>query len=495
MKSQRLIDYLTPDEAARRVAEQARGLGAREFACVRNLAYAYAPAELYPLAPHTPRPLAQAAAFAVDMDGTSTTTEPLALHALEYMVRRFTGWRTAAEWPGLDPQRDHPHVIGNSNFRHTEFLLERYGAHLRPEALCAAFIEALVWTLANMTDARRRRDVQLTARNCGLAELLADPAVAAEARTGDAAASDAAEIAERVAPLVGRYGGAFAPQHLSEQVSAALDVYYYRYHTILRAMEAGAGDRLSRELLGDAGRRLIEPMPGYGLFVPLVKGWLGEEAGALAEMLLAQWPDAGREPSHAEAPHAGASAAGASDAMASAACKPDVAAARERLTRLGRRFGRRPARLALVTASIAYEAHAVMREVIRVVRAETQDWPVSAECRARLAEGLADYRRVFDGFVDAAEAHEARLKPHRDLYSIALYQMSIPPEQYPYCIGLEDTEPGVVALRAAGFGCAVALPNRDTAGQDYRAAAEVVRGGLPELILGHNLLLEDADAS
>jgi beta-phosphoglucomutase-like phosphatase (HAD superfamily) len=54
---------------------------------------------------------------------------------------------------------------------------------------------------------------------------------------------------------------------------------------------------------------------------------------------------------------------------------------------------------------------------------------------------------------------------------------------------LEDTEPGIIALRAAGIGCAVALPNRDTSRQDYSAATVIIEGGLPELILIHNLLL------
>ena len=34
------------------------------------------------------------------MDGTSTTTEPLALHSLEYMVRRFTGHMEKSDWEG-----------------------------------------------------------------------------------------------------------------------------------------------------------------------------------------------------------------------------------------------------------------------------------------------------------------------------------------------------------------------------------------------------------
>src|SRR5512136_1933660 len=96
--------------APRDLPEVLRGLGeelgATEFARVPNLDYIYSPFELYPLAPHVRPPLERIAAFAVDMDGTSTTTEPLALHSLEYMVRRFTGRPTRADWPGLDPQLD-----------------------------------------------------------------------------------------------------------------------------------------------------------------------------------------------------------------------------------------------------------------------------------------------------------------------------------------------------------------------------------------------------
>ena len=130
-----LVEYLSAAQAAALLGRQVEALGATEFARVRNLDYVFAPFELYPLAPRTPLPLERIAAFAVDMDGTSTTTEPVALHALEYMVRRVTGWLDRARWPGLDRQRDYPFVIGSSNYRHTEFLLERYGTHVDQAAL------------------------------------------------------------------------------------------------------------------------------------------------------------------------------------------------------------------------------------------------------------------------------------------------------------------------------------------------------------------------
>lgn len=133
-----------------------------------------------------------------------------------------------------------------------------------------------------------------------------------------------------------------------------------------------------------------------------------------------------------------------------------------------------------------------MQEVIRLIRHEVQSWPVPDKRKAFLDEKFADSLGVFDGFACASDAHEARLKPHRDLYSIALYQMSIRKEDYGCCVGLEDTEPGIIALRAAGVGCAVALPNRDTHRQDYAMASRIVHGGLPEVILVHNAFLREA---
>lgn len=449
----RLAEYLNPEQAAAYVQRRAAEQGVAEFVAVRNLEYVYSPAAVYPLAPRVLPPLERIAAFAVDMDGTSTTTEPLALHSLEYMVRRFTGRPTKAEWPGLDPVADYPHVIGNSNVRHTEFLLERYRPALKHDALRQAFIEALAWTLAWMDDPARRHGVTHDARRCGLGALLDDPDFQRLLLGGDLVEDN---VAERVAPFVRSHGDRFEYAHAGPLVNAALDIYYMRYHAILRAIEHGRGAALSRELLGDGDRRLIEPMPGYELFVPLVKGWLDPEHGELFAWLARQ---------------------------------PEFATSAETLKRLAQRFRQHPAKLALVTASIRYEAETTMKEVLAIVGEQVGSWPLPAGFRAELAARVADVEAVFDGFICAADACEHRLKPHPDLYSLALEQMSIPKTDYQYCVGLEDTEPGVIALRAAGVGCAIALPNHDTNRQDYQAASLTIRGGLPELIVGHNLLL------
>lgn len=460
---EKLARYLSPEESAALHQDIASQVGATEVAVVRNLDYVYAPFELYPLAPKVTEPLDRIAAFAVDMDGTSTTTEPLALHSLEYMVRRFTNRRTKAEWPGLDPVQDYPHVIGNSNFRHTEFLVHRYGEALKVTALRQAFFESLIWTLSAMTDLHRRKDIRMDAVNAGLAPLLEDPEFTEITQSGGVTADNAEEHA---APFLARYGHLFACPNDATMIAAALDIYYFRYHAILRLVEQGEGARLSRELLGEDGRHLVEPMPGYAVFLALIKGWLGEQAGSLAGELRKQLP------------------------TGSPALKEDVSRSKERLIQLGHRFADKPARIGLVTASIAYETHATIRAIFDVMQEQVGDWPLPDDQRRSIQDRLADYTTVYDGFVCATDASEARLKPHRDLYTIALYQMGIPKEDYRRCIGLEDTEPGIISLRASGVGCAVALPNHDTSGQNYQAAAHIVKGGLPELILARNLLLE-----
>jgi len=458
---EKIAQYLNADQAADYLRKIASDTGAEEFAVIRNLEYIYSPNEIYPLAPKASAPLPHIAAFAVDMDGTSTTTEPLALHALEYMVRRFTNRLTKDEWQGLDEEKDLPFVIGNSNFRHTEFLVKRYSDEIKPDALRDSFIEAVIWTLANMDDPQRIRDVRLNAANTGLSEMLEDPRVTSIGRMTD---EEAAEFSKDLAK---DYGHLFKCETQSEVVSAALDIYYKRYHSILKRVEQGEGGALSKQLIGESGRRLIEPMPGYAIFISLIKGWLEEDAAELYQLLI-------------------------KDAQSTKAeGLPDEPEGRRRLASIATRFRNHPAKIALVTASIAYETHAVVKEVFNVMREQVRDWPISKDRRNEIISRMENYLQVYDGFVNATDSSEARLKPHRDLYSIALYQMSIPKHEYSMCVGVEDTEPGIISLRAAGIGFAVALPNHDTRRQNYYAASHIIKGGLPEMILKHNLFLAD----
>ncbi|HPP76114.1 MAG TPA: hypothetical protein PLU88_13405 [Armatimonadota bacterium] len=458
---EKIAQYIRIGDAPILLKRMATDIGSQEIAVVKNLDYIYAPLELYLLTPKVTKPLDRIAAFAVDMDGTSTTTEPLALHALEYMVRRFTGRLTKEEWTGLDPIMDYPFVIGNSNFRHTEFLINRYAPNLKEDALRASFFESLLWTLSNMEDKQRLKDIRQNAINCGIGSLLDD---AEFNRLVEQKCVNEDNVAQVASSFQNKYGRLFSYSNQSELVSAALDIYYTRYHSILRRVQQGDGAQLSKELLGEGGRRLIEPMPGYAVFIALIKGWIDDEAAQLYDVLV--------NPS-------------------SPTYLPLEQESRGRLVNLARRFQANPAKLGLVTASIAFEAHTVVHEVFKVMQEQIQDWPVSKSKRSELIQRFDDYLAVYDGFVTASDSSEARLKPHRDLYNISLYQMSIPKEDYSRCIGVEDTEPGIISLRAAGIGCAVALPNHDTSRQNYEAASHILHGGLPEMILKHNLFLAE----
>ena len=97
---------------------------------------------------------------------------------------------------------------------------------------------------------------------------------------------------------------------------------------------------------------------------------------------------------------------------------------------------------------------------------------------------------LYDAFVTASDSSEIRLKPHRDLYSIALQRLGLRRPEYADVLGLEDSTAGVVALRAAGCGLCAAVPFESTAHHDFGAADDVLAGGLAELILRKDLYVD-----
>jgi beta-phosphoglucomutase-like phosphatase (HAD superfamily) len=460
------------DEAARELPKFADGEQAarlisrlgREFAVVRNPAYVHPAYEVYPLAPKITEPRQRIAAVVKDMDGTTTTTEALCLHSLEHMVRRITGRMDRAAWPGLDRERDYPHIIGNSTTKHVEYLVETYAREIKPAAFRRAYLDAAAWTLAAGRDEGRRRETSGNLASLGVGDVVEDPEFRAACRR----AKLPTERRERaLGDLPQRYAGRLRLETFTDRVRAAVDVYYQRYHEILAAVDRGEGERLSRELLGAEGGRLIEPMPGVAVFLGMVTGLLGEDAALFYDQLREYLLDHPR-----------------------CDCKPaGLDGGRERLAALGRRFEREPAKASVVTSSIEYEARIVLAEVFDVVRGQVEAWSLSEKKRAGLVERLGDYRSLYDAFITASDSSEIRLKPHRDLYSIALHALGVAPEQFDQVIGFEDSESGTIAIRAAGIGLCAAVPFAETAGHDLSAAAFVLHGGLPEAMLVHNLWL------
>ncbi len=444
--------YTDAKTAAQLVAQ----LG-REFAMVQNPGYVFPPYEAYPLAPRRQYLDKDMAGAVMDMDGTTTTTEPLCIHSLEMMVRRITGRPTQDLWPGLDHKRDYPHIIGNSTTKHVEYLIRTYDADIVPFELHRAYISAAAWTLGHAADEGRRNEVRGNLLALDAGDLLDDLRFAALQKPASHSAPEEQEALDRITD---EYLKKWRIEGFDDTVRAAIDIYYQRYHEILGGIEAGRGEALAREVLGGE-QHLIEPMPGIGVFLAMLKGLLGEDA----EHLLPQLAETGTP---AEA---------------------DAAEMRDVLAGLGAYFERRDCKAALVTSSIAYEARIVLREVFRLLQQQAAQWDLPKQRREHVVSAFADPCSFYDAFITASDSSEIRLKPHRDLYCLALHRMGVPPQRFGQVVGFEDSESGTIAIRAAGIGLCCALPFTMTRDHPFDAASHKCVGGIPEVILQEKCFL------
>jgi beta-phosphoglucomutase-like phosphatase (HAD superfamily) len=394
-------------------------------------------------------------AIVCDMDGTTTTTEVLCIHSLETMVRRITGRLDLQSWAGLTPD-DYPHIIGNSTTRHVEYLLNQYRPHIQPALVADSFLNAAFWFFAFGRDARRvaevaenfKRFTGISRKETELSQAISQWQVQG-AIPKDALAHWKAKLLKKMQIEPG-----------VAETNAAIDIYYQRYHEILNAIDdgqpiTGFGD-------GEAsGSRFISPMPGVALFLALIKGWLPENSQSLLPLL---------KPAELDM---------------------DVNMAEENWVSLMAHFRKSPVKIALVTSSIFWEADIVMRQLFAGIREELAAWHLGDKQIHELQNHFSHYEAVYDAFVTASDSHEIRLKPHRDLYSIALRQMGVKPEDFNKVVGFEDSASGIFAIRAAGVGCAVALPFHQTANHNFSPAAHILKGALPEAILCHQLFLKN----
>ncbi|MFB3895122.1 MAG: hypothetical protein ACE14V_02350 [bacterium] len=440
-------------------------LNTEEIAIVKNPAYIYSPIEFYPLAPKYTQPLPKITGIVQDMDGTTTTTELLCVHSLEWMIRRISGRTDISDWQGLDRTKDYPHIIGNSTTKHVEYLIRTYEKEIKFDAFRTAFFEAIIWTLSMGQDASRRKEVIANIQALGIGILFEDRDFKTAIVSGTYIEKSAQKLAQK---LIDKYGSNLNLYRFSDKVRAALDIYYYRYHTILMDIAAGQGRTRAQELLpASSTHRLIEPMPAISVFLALVKGWLGEDVGIFYNQIADYIISKSRQWDQAE-----------------------LLRYKPRLAKLGRYFNQHPAKIAVVTSSIAYEANIVLSEVFNVIREQIGEWQISDKKKKILIDRFRDYRLVFDGYITASDSSEIRLKPHRDLYSIALHQLGIPKSEYRQVIGFEDSESGTIAIRAAGIGISVAVPFADTADHDLSAATYILHAQLPEAILAYNCFLD-----
>ena len=428
-----------------------------DFALIENPSYVHPHFEVCPLAPRRLRLERGARAFLLDMDGTTTTTEDLCLHALEHFVRRATGW-DSAEWRGLDPVRDFPNIIGTSTSQNIAYLANLHGKAIQPRLLLAAFLEAVAWTLGNAQNALRKLEAEAQLSAMGMQQVTEDARFALLRHT---AFSGSHETQHALNALVEKYVARCPIASETDRVRAGVEIYSQRLYAFFLQIGRGDSAAVSREVHGDESVHPIRPLPGLGVLHALAKGWLGADAGHCARLLHTHLPEQ------------------------RALNKAEI----ERFSRLGAYFERNPAAVALVTSSSRYEADVVLREVFAGLVDEAGDWELPGWRKRQIQEGFADPQRFYDTIVTSTDCHEIRLKPHRDLYSVALYQLGLTQEDHDRVAGFEDTEAGIISMRAAGVAVSCAVPFAGTRSHNFSAASHVAFGGFPEVLLKHSLFV------
>ena len=427
----------------------------RQYALVSNPSYVYPQEEYYPLAPALEQ-VDHLAGVLMDMDGTTTTTEELCIYSLEQMVRRMSGKMNPSFWKGLDRENDYPNIIGNSTTMHVEFLIGKYEDMMDPTHTAEAFARAIVWTLTQGRDEKRKQELIQNLRKFGLDHLVDN------ASQYDAENLLSRDDEKRLAGL-----------SFDQKVSVGIDIYYHVYHEILARLKQGRSDEIKQEVFGHLpdDKHLIAPMPGIPILLPLLKGWLGSSVSLVAKELLEDYQQkTGREMSQNEQ----------SDYL-------------RQLAQLSLHFARYPVKIGLVTSSIHYEADIVIQEVFNVIRSFYDKSSLPESKKKKLLKHLSDYRKFYDAFVTASDSSEIRLKPHRDLYSIALHQLGLMPEQFDRVIGFEDSQSGTIAIRAAGIGCCVAVPFAQTSEHNFEAAVHVLKRGIPQALIEHKLFVNQQE--
>lgn len=432
-----------------------------EFAIVKNPRYIHPEYELYPLAKKI-KNVDRLVAAVMDMDGTTTTTELLCIHSLEFIIRKFSGSVDNKSWRGLNPEEDYPHIIGNSTTKHVEYLITKYSKSFKKDEVIKSFVFAAAWTIIFGKDNQRKSEVILNLKSFNCQSLLEDEYLKMFSKLSTLLNEEKEQLTEY---LFNKYKNNFSSFGFSDYVRLGIDVYYQRYHEILERIRLGESRIVAEELFNDANKHLIETMPGIPIMLPMIKGLITDHYDLFFDYLLKAY-----------------------ELKTGKIFKlKNQLKAKEKFIELCQNFQSSPIKTAIVTSSIFYEADIVLREVFKVINSELNNLLPDSSFKKNLLNKFSDYNHYYDAVVTASDSSEIRLKPHRDLYSIALFKLNIPKTDFSKVIGFEDSESGTIAIRAAGIGLSIAVPFVETSGHDLKAAAYICKGGLPEAILKHNL--------
>ncbi|MFP4048226.1 MAG: hypothetical protein ACLFT4_10780, partial [Bacteroidales bacterium] len=311
-------------------------------------------------------------------------------------------------------------------------------------------LRAALWTIQHGKDNTRKEEVAVNLKKMGLGDIITNIEK------------------DRIEPENwGKYFDIGISLSFSDKVSIGIDIYYMVYHQILGRLANESSAKVKQDLFGINAdeKELISPMPGISVLLPLLKGWLNStDIEVLSRQVIQEYRT------------------GNFDA------KNDYHLV-DMLIKLSDQFKEKPVKLGLVTSSIFYEADIVIKQVFRVIREFYHNSELSGNKKRFLIEQFSDYHNIYDAFVTATDSSEIRLKPHRDLYSIALHKLGIMPENFDQVIGFEDSQSGTVAIRAAGIGCCIAVPFAQTSSHDFEAAVHVFQGGIPQALLEYNMFI------
>lgn len=434
-----------------------------EFVVVKNPEYIHPEFELYPLTKKI-KSTDKLVAAVMDMDGTTTTTEVLCIHSLEFMVRKFSGRMDKASWKGLT-ERDYPHIIGNSTTKHVEYLISGYSKTFKKNEVIKSFLFAAFWTILFGKDNQRKEEVKLNLKSFECQNLIEDLFLQKFKNTTSLLDEDKEQISDY---LFNKYKSNFSMFSFNDYVRLGIDVYYQRYHEILERIRQGESRFIAEELFNDPNKHLIEAMPGIAVFLPLIKGMITEHQDLFFDYLIKSYSQKTKK-----------------DLSIS-----EVKKAKENFKGLCEHFKKNPLKTAIVTSSIFYEADIVLREVFKIISYELNHLLPDDEFKRNLLSKFSDYNFYYDAIISATDSSEIRLKPHRDLYSIALYKLNVSKNDFDKVIGFEDSESGTIAIRAAGIGLCIAVPFTQTSGHNFKAASYICKGGIPEVLLKYNLFFK-----
>ena len=437
-----LLQYLTEAQA---------GLNAmgEEFALITNAPGIFPPRELVPLGAKFARLDGPPAAIFLDMDGTTTFTEPLFLHGVEEVVRRSTGWRTKEEWAGINPERDYPNIVGYSTLRNLEYLYDSVAHAIKP----VLFFDAVMKGLIFLSEHHVPEDIHFRIET--LTNAYGMEAWREYAKNPQRADADGESLIQQCVQCYSSIG-----QEMFAHFG--LMIFYADYIDILERVNRGEGASVSQLIYGDPRVPAVDAMPGIALLCALAKGWIPEACAVeLARFIHLAHPAISLE--------------------------HDLG---DTLTRLCRVFTTNPIPVALVTSSGAHETNMVLQSVFLALREEVSAWPLSAESKTKILAGFTSHKGYFDTIVTCDDVIEGRTKPYRDPYTLALTRLGLDGHDAPRVIGFEDTEAGIIAQRGAGVGIPCAVPIEHTLGQDFQAAAHILKSGILEAIGKHGLFID-----